>query len=180
MKQHEKIIIISILAFMACVGMASAGLVAGTTSGDGVIPDLIMDNPSCAEAGCNGIDFKIESTSGDYTGTYFIDETHWIKITSFIVQGQTNHNSMNWTSNFDVDCILMKGANGADAYCYNPSVQGDTFLSPPVNPSKKPAAISHINICYKKPIIVPEFPGWFISVMGIACLTGMFVAFQRK
>jgi hypothetical protein len=187
MQKNKKILLISVLVLLACTGFACAGTpMVGKTSDDGVVPTLIAGEAPqdqwCSVAECEGSQFKI--AGGLASGTHYVDGTHFIKITAYTVDSQTSNNAITWESNFPVNCIIVKGANGADSYsyCYDPSNNDDSGLTPPVaGSSGKPAAISDIYLCYSPPSTdVPEFPAWFITLTGIAGLVGMLVACLRK
>jgi|GEM_PF-3986098 len=181
--QKKTLVLTVILVILICTGLAGAkpSLVNGTSSGHGVSPILVAGNPTCTDAGCSGTSMKIETT-GSYWSTWWLDGTHYITIEASKVMNQTSENSINWTSNTDINCILIKGASGANAYyCTGASKQDDTLMSTPLNPSGMPAAISHIVICYDPAMTyVPEFPAWFIALAGIAGITGLLLVFHRK
>lgn len=181
--QKKNLILTVMLAILICTGLAGAttALVNGTASGHGVGPILMTGNPACTSAGCTGTGMKIETT-GSYSGTWWLDSTHYITIEANKVMGQTSENSINWTSNTDINCILLKGASGANAYyCTGANKQDDTLMSTPVNPSGMPAAISHIVICSDpSTVLVPEFPGWFMAFTGIIAVTGLLLVSRRK
>lgn len=137
MQKNGKIIFVSILVLLACIGFASAGIpTIGKTSGDGVVPTLITgeapEDNWCSVAECEGSQFKIPG--GLASGTHYVDGTHYITINAYTVESQTSNNAINWESNFPVNCIIVKGANGADSYsyCYDPSNKDDSGLTPPV------------------------------------------------
>jgi hypothetical protein len=187
LQKNGKVIIVSILVLLACTGIVNAGqdLIEGTTSDFGVVPVVhVHDNAvTCADAGCSDTETLLIEQTGTYDGTYCIDATHCITIDADKVMGADEENSIDWTSNFDVECIVMKGSDGFDTYyCVDDHKQADGSMSTPIIPvNEKPSAISHILVCYFPPSTsVPEFPAWFISVAGIAALVGMLVAFQRK
>lgn len=185
MKSSIGRIIIIGLCVMALVSVACAKteISQGLPSGANIIPNLVKGNPDCGAAGCtNPNEYKIEKSEGsDYTGTYNVDSTHTIIIQSYSVMGQTSHNSIDWQANFDVSCIIMKGGNGADVYCYNPPVRADTSLTTPIVSSGKPAGISHIILCYDTPSYnTPEFPVWFISITAMAGLLGAVLIMHRR
>jgi hypothetical protein len=185
MQKNGRIILVGILVLLALVGIANATLSNGTISGHAIPAILGNGNVvTCPAAGCSGDTLFIQKNEGEsYDGRYYIDATHYIDIDANSVMGSKGENSINWRSNFDVICVVLKGANGYDTYyCTNDYKRDDSTMSPPINPSKAPADISHILICYYPPesVPVPEFPAWFITLMGIAGLVGMLVAFQRK
>ncbi len=188
MQKNGRIILISILVLLAVVGIAGAvnsnqQIFNGTTSGHNVPAILGNGNVvTCSAAGCNGETLLIEKPTGEtYDGLYYIDATHYIDVDAKKVMDSEVENSIDWTSNFDVTCIVMKGANGYDTYyCTEGNTMDDTSMSTPINPSGGPAGISHILVCYNPPVNVPEFPSWFTTLAGIAGLVGLLVAYQRR
>jgi hypothetical protein len=56
---------------------------------------------------------------------------------------------LDWTSNFGVDAVIMKGGDYSNVYTYDPEAYSDTGLTPPYNTaSKKYYDISHVTWCY--------------------------------
>jgi hypothetical protein len=187
MQKNGKVFFFSILVLLACISVVNADhvLLQGTTSDFGVVPTVhTHDNTvTCADAGCSGTQTLLIEQTGTYDGTYCIDATHCITIVADNVMSADEENSIDWTSNFDVECIVMKGSDGYDTYyCVDDHKRADGSMSTPINQiNEKPAGISHILVCYFPPSTnVPEFPAWFISLMGIAGLVGMLIACQRK
>ena len=192
MQRNGRIILVSILVLLACISMVNAAapeLIPGTTSYYGVIPDVGDGNAvTCSSAGCedtNTLPIEV-GADGTYDGTYCIDATHCITINAydaFDVAGAIEENSIDWSSNFNVECVVLKGADGYDTYyCTDGHKQADGSMSTPIKTNNyKASQISHILICYIPPdYYIPEFPSWFMSLMGIAGLVGMLVAFHRK
>lgn len=179
MQKSGKIILVSILVMLACISIVAA-VEPGTTSGHGINPVLSAGNVvKCADAGCDGTTLLIDKNDGEsYTGSYCIDATHCIAITANKVMGATDENSIDWRANFDVGCVVMKGSNGYDTYyCTYANKNDDTKMSTPINPSGKPAGISHILICYTPPdnYPAPEFP---TLALPVALLVGFVGAVQ--
>lgn len=189
MQIHGKIILVGILVMLACTGIVNADkpvLDPGTTSFYGVEPVVASGNTvTCTSAGCSGTTtFEIEEgNDGTYDGQYCIDaeENQCITIDANKVLDSDGENSIDWSSTFDVTCIILKGNDGYDTYyCTDDHQRGDKWMSPPTNPvNQKPAAISHILVCYAPGVSVPEFPTWFMSLVGIACLAGLLVVFRH-
>ncbi len=59
--------------------------------------------------------------------------------------------SFAWSSKYPVMCVIVKGGNAANVYCYPGGSYGDTEMFAPVNASGQPASISHATFCYNKP-----------------------------
>jgi len=190
MKNRAKIIFLLLVCLLSSVSMVSANNVfVMPDTGNGVTPIIVEGNPTCADVQCPGTELKIDLGSGvDYSGTYYLDaaNTQWITIVAYKVAGSDDFNGINWTSNVQMNCILMKGGSeGANEYCYGPGVTSDTFLFPPINPgSGKPAGISHIVLCYTPGIYpppppVPEFPTMILPVTFIIGMLGVVLFIQR-
>lgn len=105
------------------------------TSNNGVIPDAWNDNPTCEDLGFdNGIKFDppTPSTSGDFLWNFDPADPF-----------------VTWSSSVAVNAVIMKGGEvGANVYHYSQPSLGDSGLATPVNPSGKPAGLSHIDFCY--------------------------------
>jgi hypothetical protein len=179
MRSSAKIMVLAFLFLLACVGVASAGdIKTGYTSVSGIVPVLIEGNPmTCSDMGCSdGIFFKIEKPEGvSYSGTYDLGSGKTITITP------TGEGTIAWTSNVDITCVFMKGGPGGDSYCYGPGVRSDSGLSTPLDTiNNQPKGISHINICYKPDIPVPEFPIGIIPAFIIGLLGLVFFIREYK
>lgn len=182
------------LILMTGVGMAKPGgqpaWLPGYTSGNGVVPVNVSGNPTCTDLfGDSCTQFKIED--GQYNGIYYINSSNawWITVESFKAPGCDDKCAINWTSNFDVISVIVKGGDAADdySYSYNGNVRSDTLLSTPINANTgQPSAISHIIFCYdstKLPPVekpVPEFPAYFVPVAGILGLAGCVLIAMKK
>ncbi|HNX17935.1 MAG TPA: hypothetical protein PKM50_06375 [Methanoregula sp.] len=160
----------------------------GLTSGNGVVPLNVTGNPTCADV-CGSSCTQLKIEDGQYNGMYYLNsnQTWWVNVESFKAAGCDDKCAINWTSNFDVMCVIMKGGDGADVYTYSGSVRSDTHLSTPINSKNdKPSGISHVIFCYdssKLPPVdkpVPEFPLFFIPVAGIIGLAGLALFVMRK
>lgn len=181
------ICLVLLLAFTSIVSASEPVLEAGTTSYFGVEPVVSDGNAvTCASAGCSDTTtFDIEGgRDGTYDGRYCIDteETQCITINANKVLDSEDENSIDWSSTFEVECIILKGNNGYDTYyCTDGHKFSDMWMSTPINPvNNKPAGISHILVCYIPPVNVPEFPAWFFTLMGIAGLAGLLIVFRQK
>jgi len=167
-----------------------------------VEPVKIDGNPKCSES--NYIGFKVESSDFEIpteTGTYYLDAAHtrYVTIETYCVDSvlektdcvaedttddgidnpEYDPNAFDWTSNFPVDAVIVKGGSNANMYVYDPASTGDDFLTPPLNErTEKPYGLSHVDFCYT--VSAPEFPSWFMSCAGIAMLLGIVIAFRRK
>jgi hypothetical protein len=191
MSNKIKIMVLAFLFLFACVSVVSAGThiyLPGDPSGIGVQPLLIKyadsqdNNPKtceemecCEGAACDGMELSDDIEPASYSNPIAIDGGH-IKFT----QNATNSLLVDWVSDVDINCIFIKAGNGGDTYCYAPGIHADTGLHGPVGsknddcdePDGNPKEISHINVCYKPGIPVPEFPvgiipAFIIGILGL-------------
>lgn len=186
-----------ITAGLLCLVLLSAGVMAkdngtpvwlpGFTSGNGIIPLNVTGNPTCKDVtGNTCLQFKIDD--GQFSGTYYItsDKIWWITINSYTAGGSSDKCVINWTSNFDIKCVIVKGGDAADVYnvyAYGGNAISDTSLSTPINSkTSQPAGISHIIFCYDMPTNkpVPEFPAFFVPLAGIIALAGLAILIVKK
>jgi hypothetical protein len=190
MKNSAKIMLLLLVCLLSSVSLVSANAVfVIPDTGNGITPIIVAGNPTCSDVGCPGTEFKIDIGSGvDYSGTYYLDaaNTQWIKITAYKAAGSDEFNSIDWTSNVQMNCVIMKGGSeGANEYCYGPGVTSDTSLFTPLTGnSGKPAGISHIVLCYTPGIYpppppVPEFPTIVFPVALIIGMLGSVLFIQR-
>ncbi|NJD65536.1 MAG: hypothetical protein FIB00_09875 [Chloroflexi bacterium] len=168
-KSRRRQWMLAALALFALLGAVSAAFaVLVPTNAASVTPQLTPDpanytgadaatwkNPTCTDLDDhfgNGQTWSQVSTGSWYdpsTATFPItlnvDATHWVKITG-IVAG--NPMTFDWESNFGIDAVMVKQANGPhNIYVYDPPGPesfGDTGLQPNLNPN----GISHAIFCY--------------------------------
>jgi hypothetical protein len=143
-------LVLTLVGVLALASAARADVSPGETSDAGVAPVLVAGNPTCDELGyANG--FKATEGGSDWqsgsddswgpsseTGNYTfgLDSTDGVHV--------------DWTSTPDfAGAVVVKGANGADSYVYQEARSGDKGLTPPVNSSGEPAAISHVQFCWE-------------------------------
>ncbi len=128
---------------------------------------VTKDNPTCADFG------YVHELKFDYPtyspGTY--------PLGTGTVTWSTNGTSVDWSSTFGVDAVIVKGGNAANLYVYQPPAEslGDTGLITPTNPNNgKPYGLSHVTFCYDYELVVsktanPEFTRtytWTIDKSG--------------
>lgn len=103
-------------------------------------------------AGCESdFHFKFDNW-GDvtYDGPYTVDGGNVITISN------NDGYSFDWTSEWPVVCVIVKGSNAANVYCYDEPVYSDTGMFAPTKVDKdgNPVgtyAISHATFCYNEP-----------------------------
>ncbi|MDI9644254.1 MAG: SdrD B-like domain-containing protein [Candidatus Verstraetearchaeota archaeon] len=82
-----------------------------------------------------------------------------------------------WEASDYIGCVIVKGGTAANIYSYDPPVNSDTKLSPPINPNNnKPYGVSHVTFCWNSsapPEPPPKAPG--ISVKKYASVDDAFV-----
>jgi hypothetical protein len=119
------------------------------TSGSGVEPVFVEDNPSCSSLGYAGFELKVEPvSSGNYS-----DGTLSVSITVVATPtGQT----FDWSSNLGVDAVIAKGGPDANVYEYTPPATADTGLHAPLGAGPGGTqyfGLSHISFCYRVPVV---------------------------
>jgi len=185
MKNRMKALIVGLLLLMV-VGVAAAASVPGTTivNSDGTA----FKNPTCENGGYTSVDFKIgDSTlpfpvTSNIEQTYYIDDAHnfWIKITlRDVLPGDDGKNSLDWSSNFDVDAVVVKGGNAGNLYVYEGTqfTRGDTDLRAPLKNDQYPT-LSHLDFCFETP--VPEFPTLALPVGMIVGIVGLVYVVKKR
>ena len=153
--------------FLASTAVALAGLSAlGAGAASATASYVTMSgNPSCAELDASWTEHKIDKDPG--TGDYFADS---IKVKTT----KATDGSLGWTSELDIDAVIVKGGDNANVYAY-PDTDGaddkaDAGLRPPTNPNGgddgdiKYYGFSHVSFCSGPPATVtvsetPSTPG---------------------
>ena len=128
------------LAFSA-IALLGAAMMPQTSAAASVTPTVVNGNPSCTDL---GYDFGYKpQPEPPPSGTYTYPGS------SYTVTIDSNGVYFDWTSEIDVDAVIVKGGDNANVYAYSPASLGDTELSAPINPANsQPYAISHIEFCY--------------------------------
>ncbi len=130
-----------VLCVLAPAPAAFAQATPGPPSGNGVVPEVIPGNPTCAD---RGYDFGWKpQPEPPPSGSYgFPDGMHTLDLSS-------DGTYFDWTSDLELDAVIVKGGPNANVYTYVPESSGDTALHSPINPNNdQPYAISHIEVCY--------------------------------
>jgi len=130
------------------ISILTVFVVAFTASVDSVDPKLVPGNPTCEDLGYVA-EFKINyaPTNGDYS----VDSIGTVTISN------ANGIYFDWSSDFGVDGVLVKGGPNANHYEYIPESFGDTGLHSPINPkNKKPYGLSHVSFCYTPRLVVSK------------------------
>lgn len=119
-------------------------------SGDGIVPELWNDNPSCSDMGYQ-FGFKIANCP---SGTYPLDASAMgTELTGGAPPDDANMvtiacqegNLVDWESTLAMDAVFVKGGPlGGNLYVYDPEDTEDTGLSTP----NAASGISHIEFCY--------------------------------
>jgi hypothetical protein len=144
-KRKEKMKTMKRVAFLLLVvSLVAAALLGslGTVAAASVTPEEISGNPSCTSVGCGTYEYKFDppvSRRQDLGGGLWVE----IKVSA-------DGKSVDWSSNFPISCVLVKGANAANKYTYLDGSMGDTNLVSPDKGDNIPA-ISHVSFCYVKP-----------------------------
>ena len=135
-------------------GFALAGLGIGTAGAATVEPQLVEGNPSCQDVLPGSTEYKLDFAPDD--GEYSDGTIH-------VTIGNWGGSVISWTSDLDVDAVIMKGGPAANVYLYAGDADlADDLLVTPTNPdNEQPYGISHISFCYgvDEPGEEPEEPG---------------------
>ncbi len=166
MQKHLRVVALGII-LLVLVGFASAGQPVPTDPGDptttvgitGVIAGPFYGTPERDLRSCESLGYISVTVNGEPTkidpvesGTYLFDGGKELTLT---VDG----NLVDFTSNFDVGVVVVKGGPYADIFTYPAGIRADTGLHAPVNPENgEYYGISHVNICNPSDTNVPEFP----------------------
>ncbi len=139
------LLVLTVILALAVVGVAYAAsvepvLVDPWQSGDAAF--------ECEQAGC-AFDFSYKFDEWDgptFAGPYNVDGGNVLTISD------DDGYSFSWSSAWPVNCVIVKGGNAANVYCYDEPVYGDTGMFAPINPNNdKPYGISHATFCYDEP-----------------------------
>ena len=152
--------------FLASTAVALAGVSAlGATAASATAAFTFEEgNPSCADVAPAGVTWTEHKLDFDPEGPY---APNGFKVT--ITKGA---DGLGWTSELDVDAVIMKGGDNANVYFYaDDDADGDTDtddagLRTPVNPNGNPDngtkyfGISHVTFCSGPPATpsTPETP----------------------
>jgi LPXTG-motif cell wall-anchored protein len=147
------------LAATGLLTFATAGTAWGAVAED-ANPKLVEGNPSCADLDATWTEGKLDfdPVAGDYTRG---DLTVTITKAGGV---------LGWTSNLDIDAVIMKGGDVANVYAYpGDDDKAGNGLVTPLNPNGNDAAgtkrygISHVTFCYgpetPKTPDAPKTPG---------------------
>jgi hypothetical protein len=138
--------LIFVLVVLAAVATVTASApdpadpaLAGSPSGNGVLPVPYEGNTSCTDFGYD-FGFKIEPP---ISGTYpFPDGFNGIQVT---VSGV----NFDWLATLGIDAVIVKGGGYSNLYTYNPEVGGDTALHAPINTNNSQYyGLSHLEFCF--------------------------------
>jgi hypothetical protein len=105
-----------------------------------VTPTYMAGNPTCADLNAAWHEVKADPPStATYTdGTLSVDMT----VTNGVVD---------WSANFPIDAVIVKGGPNANIYNYSPNVASDSGLVTPPNGPTKNYGLSHVDFCYGPP-----------------------------
>ena len=150
-KTNFKVLAMAMVLLFAWAGMTMAALVVPTLyerwqSGNAAF--------ECGQVECcdSYFHYKFDSWADvpvDYDGDYTVDGGNIINISN------NDGFSFNWTSAWPVSCVIVKGGNAANVYCYSGGAYGDTGMFAPTKYDKdgNPVGtfeISHVTFCYNE------------------------------
>jgi hypothetical protein len=164
--------IVMISALVALVGAATPVYCQGNPK----CSDIGCNLQTCTGSGCPGESFKIDGSP--FGGIHDISGTVcYVDIEMF------NSTHFTFTSDAEIYAVIVKGGPNSNVYFYDPPVYSDSeLLSTPVNPANgKYYDVSHIEFCYGRcGTPVPEFPGFFISLVMTGCICGVLFLARKK
>ncbi len=107
----------------------------------------------CGQVACcdSAFHYKFDGWSGPtYDGPYDVDGDVTITISN------DDGYSFDWASDGPVSCVIVKGSNAAEVYCYDEPVYSDTGMFAPTRYDKDGIAVgtyavSHVTFCYDEP-----------------------------
>ncbi|PKO08137.1 MAG: hypothetical protein CVU40_16930 [Chloroflexi bacterium HGW-Chloroflexi-2] len=149
-EMKTKAIYIALIFVLAISTVAMAASVEPTLYTDWKSGDAAFE---CGQVeGCDSdFHFKFDNW-GDvtYDGPYTVDGGNVITISN------DDGYSFDWTSKWPVACVIVKGSNAANVYCYDEPVFSDTGMFAPTKYDKDgnpdgTYAISHATFCYNEP-----------------------------
>jgi hypothetical protein len=114
-----------------------------------VTPTVVNGNPTCVGLGYD-FGFKVDPPNA---GPYTVGSLGTITVS------RPNGQTVNWTSTFGIDAVIIKGGDNSNVYVYDPPAEslGDTGLTPPINPNNgQPYGVSHIEFCYDIGLVVSK------------------------
>jgi len=106
---------------------------------------------------CNAVfHYKFDDWGDEtYDGSYDIDSDEDGIVENVIIISNNDGYSFDWTSDGLVYCVIVKGSNAANVYCYEGGSTSDTGLFAPTSTNRKGKiiqhAISHGTFCYNNP-----------------------------
>jgi uncharacterized repeat protein (TIGR01451 family) len=145
----------SLLVALAALAVAGAASGNHTDAYNGTADTHVVvgDNPPLCAQGENGLSFRINGSDLVEGGEYPAGNPV-VRITDLDVEGGTLSWALIDIHSYDVAAVVMKGGVGGGAviYYYDSGTTGlddsDTGLTTQINPSGKPAAISHVDFCF--------------------------------
>jgi hypothetical protein len=150
--------------FTAAPAVAACELGVNCPSGDGIQPQpATLDNQVDRVCPLLGYDFGVKlndpaaGSSGPVPGTGGSEA-----ISYSLYGGDENNTYFDWSSNFLVGTVVVKGGsnqqtNANNVYTYPNGDKGDTNLHAPINDNNgKPFGVSHVIFCWNKPLDVSK------------------------
>ena len=93
-----------------------------------------------AQFECSKIGLPFGTKVNDPASTTYTIDQGWGQ---FTLTWNSTFNTVDWSSTFGIDAVIMKAGTGANVYSYNPEATSDTGLMTPEGKQ-----ISHITFCY--------------------------------
>ncbi len=147
----------TLLVTTACMGFQDDSNLSSDEQGlEATIPYLPNnpDTPRCSDVG-----YAYEAKF-DFPSDPTLGETHTINFAGGSATFTYEQNgTWSWTSSVGIDAVLMKAAQGAYYYAYNPEAfSGSGLITPNTQNNTGPnrAALSHISFCYDYEVTVEK------------------------
>jgi hypothetical protein len=173
--KSKLVYIASVIALiLLTVGMASvmrARAMAWTDMKTRTIPPFEVGNAESEAAQVGTYDYAYKFDNWGPGTTFPWSETHGgntITITS------SNGTHFDWSSDFPISAVIVKGGTAVNIFYYDPAATSDTLLYAPINPNTEmPYGISHVTFCWNVPDQeIPEVP-----LGTVAAIVSMMFAF---
>jgi hypothetical protein len=137
----------------ACSGFQDDSDLASSTSRLSVQPVYLPGNPTCQQLGF-AYEGKVNSPPAGESSLALING-HVVTFTL-----SADKTSLSWSSpTLSLDAVIMKAANGAYIFTYDPEATSDSGLFTPNtqdNTGPNQAALSHVSFCYDFELVVEK------------------------
>lgn len=106
-------------------------------------------NTKCENLNSNWFEIKFEDSNQWPASIQWGDVEISLKIAAGLVT--------EWSSNYGIDAVIVKGGNNANVYYYNPEATSGGGLVTPTNPNNNnPYGLSHVSFCFDLELAVKK------------------------